>query len=89
MSNNLCSLERSLDSSHAQLIISQQNNLAAVAEAQLMANSRPPTRQPGIGIKASLMQLTREEIKQQELAVSISENPCVFNQVVMVGFNVL
>lgn len=40
-------------------------------DVETLASSRPPTRQPqNQGVHESLTRLTKEELKQQELAVS-------------------
>ncbi|XP_067938208.1 coiled-coil domain-containing protein 60-like isoform X2 [Watersipora subatra] len=40
---------------------------------ELAASTRPPTRQPGTGARSSLLNITREELKQQELAKQLEE----------------
>ena len=61
--------EYSIDSSQTPATVGPPITITA-AESEPAASTRPPTRQPGTGIRASLLQLTREEVKQQELAVS-------------------
>lgn len=66
-------LEQSLDSSQSHSLGGQlalANSSLQQPELETIVSSRPPTRQPSVGIRAQLMTLTREEMKQQELAVS-------------------
>ena len=69
----LCIVEHSLDSSQTHSLggqLATVNSSLQPPELETIVSSRPPTRQPSTGIRTQLMQLTREEMKQQELAVS-------------------
>jgi len=74
--NSIIAEEQSLDSSQSHSLGGQlalANSSLQQPELETIVSSRPPTRQPSVGIRAQLMTLTREEMKQQELAKQLEE----------------